>query len=326
MATMSAEDRHLPVLAQLCIDLLAPALQAENAILVDGTLGLGGHTELALTQLPNLTVIGIDRDLEALRLANDRLAKFGSRFIPVHSNYSEIAKVVADQGRSKVDGILLDLGVSSMQLDDEDRGFSYLNDAPLDMRMNQSFGDTAADVVNAYTREDLARIFSHFGEERFAYPIAARIVDQRSTKPFTTTGELVKLIQSVIPRKLQATGGHPAKRVFQALRIEVNAELSGLQKAIPAAIGSLRVGGRIAVEAYQSLEDRIVKQAFSAGIAPKQPDGLPFMLDEFAPYLKAITRGAIKADDSEIDRNPRAASVRLRAVEKLRENEIGGGR
>lgn len=282
--------------------------------MVDGTLGLGGHTELALTQLENLTVIGIDRDPEALHLASQRLTKFGPRFIPVHANYSEIAEVVKAQGYEKVNGILLDLGVSSMQLDEPERGFSYMRDAALDMRMDQTAQLTAAEILNTYSENELRDILYQFGEERFAPRIAKNIVARRQTEPWARTQELVELIQNSIPRKQQITGGHPAKRTFQALRIEVNHELSGLQTAIPNALNVLAINGRIVVESYQSLEDRIVKQAFAKGLHSTAPAGLPFTLPEHEPFLSAITRGAEKANQAELEHNPRAASVRLRGV------------
>jgi len=322
-AATNQPPKHLPVLAQRCIDLLAPALETPGSVLVDGTLGLGGHAKLALTTLPNVKVIGIDRDQEALAMATNRLAKFGSRFIPVHANYSEIAEVVADQGFQTVNGILLDLGVSSWQLDVPERGFSYSRKAPLDMRMDQSAELTAAEILNTYDEKELRDILYQFGEERFSSRIAKNIVERRQHKPWADTAELVELIQQSIPKKVQQTGGHPAKRTFQALRIEVNQELSGLTKAIPQALSVLAINGRMVVESYQSLEDRIVKQAFAKGLVSSAPAGLPFVLPEHTPYLKAITKGAEKADAQELDLNPRAASVRLRGVMRIRENEPG---
>lgn len=319
MGNVPASQRHLPVLAQRCIDLLAPALQHAGAVMVDGTLGMGGHTELALSQLPNVTVIGIDRDTQALNLASERLARFGKRFIPVHANYSEIAEVVKGAGYSLVDGILLDLGVSSLQLDEPERGFSYIREAPLDMRMDQTAPLTAAEVLNTYSEQDLKMVLSRYGEERFSPRIAKNIVERRQTKPWQTTGELVELIQNAIPKKAQLTGGHPAKRTFQALRIEVNQELSGLAETIPAALSVLAVNGRMVVESYQSLEDRIVKQAFAEGLKSRAPAGLPMALPEYEPYLVAITKGAEMADQTELELNTRAASVRLRGVMRIAE-------
>ena len=322
MKTITAE-RHLPVLAQRCIDLLAPALQAPGSVLVDGTLGMGGHTELALTQLPNVTVIGIDRDPEALTLASQRLAPFGNRFIPVRANYAEITDVVKAQGLTKVNGILLDLGVSSLQLDEPERGFSYSRNAPLDMRMDQTAELTAAEVLNTYPEVELKNILSRFGEERFAPRIAKNIVERRLIKPWESTSELVELVQNSIPKKAQLTGGHPAKRTFQALRIEVNQELSGLTTAMDNALKVLAVNGRMVVESYQSLEDRIVKQTFAAGLSSSAPANLPFTMPEHEPYLKALTRGAEKADHAELELNSRAASVRLRGVMRIKDDNQG---
>jgi len=318
-APVPTEQRHLPVLAQRCIDLLTPALQVPGAVLVDGTLGLGGHTELALEQLPNIKVIGIDRDPQALQLATARLARFGKRFIPAHANYSQITQVIQANGFTNVNGILLDLGVSSMQLDEPERGFSYMRSAPLDMRMDQTADLTAAQVLNTYDEARLREILYKYGEERYSARIAKGIVERRQIKPWETTAELVELVQQAIPRKSQLTGGHPAKRTFQALRVEVNQELSGLAQAIPAALSALAIGGRMVVESYQSLEDRIVKQAFAAGLNSSAPPGLPVHLPEHEPYLKAITRGAEKANQNEIEHNSRAASVRLRGVERIAE-------
>ena len=323
IGTGDAAARHRPVLAQRCIDLLAPALQTPGAVMVDGTLGMGGHTELALEQLPNVTVIGIDRDPQALALAGARLARFGQRFIPVHANYAEIAEVVNDLGYARVNGILLDLGVSSLQLDEPERGFSYIRNAPLDMRMDQTAHLTAAEILNTYDEAEIRRILFDYGEERFSPRIAKNIVAGRQTKPWETTGELVELIQNSIPKKAQMTGGHPAKRTFQALRVEVNRELTALAQAIPTALSVLAVNGRIVVESYQSLEDRIVKQAFASGLNSTAPPGLPFTLPEHEPYLQAITRGAEKADRAELELNSRAASVRLRGVMRIRDKEVG---
>ncbi|MCL1801055.1 MAG: 16S rRNA (cytosine(1402)-N(4))-methyltransferase RsmH [Promicromonosporaceae bacterium] len=309
---------HLPVLAQRCVDLLAPALAVPGAVLIDGTVGLGGHTELVLSHIPEVTVIGIDRDTTALSLATARLGAFGDRFIPVHANYAEIPQVLVQLGIEQVQGILLDLGVSSMQLDQAERGFSYMQDAPLDMRMNQTDGITAAVVVNTYGQAELARILAEYGEEKFARRIAARIVEQRERAPLATTGELVELVQRAIPRKAQTGSGHLAKRTFQALRVEVNDELGKLALAVPAALATLAVGGRMVVEAYHSLEDRLVKRAFAAGLTSSAPVDIPVVPLEQTPYLKALTRGAELASPEEIATNPRAASVRLRAVEKIR--------
>lgn len=311
-------ELHEPVLLQRTIDILGPSLSSENAILVDCTLGLGGHSEAFLEQFPNLILIGIDRDPNALRLAGERLARFADRTHLVHAVYDEIADVVADLGYSEVDAILLDLGVSSMQLDEADRGFAYSYEAPLDMRMNPEVGLTAADVVNTYSENELARIFKEYGEERYAKAVAAEIVNVRKQKPFASSTELASLIAKVIPFIPGKSSGHPAKRVFQALRIEVNGELEVLADTMPAALSVLAVGGRILVLSYHSLEDRIVKQALVAAATSSAPIELPFELPEHAPTVRLLVKGAEAATEREIQKNPRAASVRMRAAEKIR--------
>jgi len=269
--TDDAATRHTPVLLQRCLDLLEPALAAEGAVMVDSTLGMGGHTEGVLRAFPHVRVVGLDRDTQALELAGRRLAPFGDRFTPVHAIYDEIGDVLERLGIAQVQGVLMDLGVSSLQLDEAERGFSYAHDAPLDMRMDATAGLTAADVVNTYDERELARILRVYGEERFAPRIARNIVRARASAPLTRTGELVDILRASIPAATRKTGGHPAKRTFQALRIEVNGELEVLERAVPASIETLAVGGRIVVEAYQSLEDRIVKRAFAAGATSSAP-------------------------------------------------------
>ena len=314
---MTTPTRHVPVLRDRVIALLAPALDAPGAVLVDATLGLGGHAEHALTTFPGLRLVGLDRDHEALRLSAERLAGFGERVTLVHAVYDELPEVLASLGLSRVQGVLFDLGVSSMQLDEADRGFAYAQDAPLDMRMDPTTGPTAADVLNTYSAADLARILRQYGEERFASRIAARVVVERKVQPFTTSARLVELIRESIPAAARRTGGNPAKRTFQALRIEVNGELDALRRAIPAALAALAVGGRIVVMSYQSLEDRIVKQAMAQGAHPDVPVGLPVVPDSLQPWLRLLTRGAETADEEEVAANPRAASVRVRAAERV---------
>jgi 16S rRNA (cytosine1402-N4)-methyltransferase len=236
----------------------------------------------------------------------------------VHTTYDQIEMAVASCGFQKVDGILLDLGISSMQIDDPNRGFSYANDTYLDMRMNQQSGSTAADILNTYSEAELRRILWEYGEEKFAPKIAAAIVARRSLEPWESTADLAATIDRQIPFKAKRTGGHPAKRTFQALRIEVNQELECLAAALPAAIETLNVGGRIVIESYQSLEDRLVKREFAKGLVSSAPVGLPQPLPEHAPYLRALTRGAERADATELAQNSRAASVRLRAAELIR--------
>jgi len=311
-------ELHAPVTLERTIELLAPALEASGAVFVDGTLGLGGHSEAFLERFPNLTLVGIDRDTNALALAAERLARFSDRTHLVHAVYEEIEDVLDELGIDSVQGILLDLGVSSMQLDEADRGFAYSYEAPLDMRMDASQGQTAADIVKNYSEQDLARIFKDYGEERYAKAVAKAIVEARKTIEFTTSTQLAGLIAKVIPFIPGKSNGHPAKRVFQALRIEVNGELEVLERTMPASIRSLAVGGRIVVLSYHSLEDRIVKHALVAAANSSAPLDLPFELPEHAPVLRLLVKGAEAATPEEIAVNPRAASVRLRAAEKIR--------
>lgn len=308
---------HVPVLLDRVLALLAPALETPSAILVDATLGLGGHTEAILQHCPEARVVGIDRDTNALDRAGDRLAGFGDRITLVHAVYDEIPEVLADLGLATVNGVLFDLGVSSMQLDVKERGFSYSEDSPLDMRMDRTDGLTAAEVINTYPVGEIARILKLYGEERFSRQIARAIVREREKTEFTTSARLVSLIRDTIPAAARRTGGHPAKRTFQALRIEVNNELGVLERALPAAIDSLQVGGRIVVESYQSLEDRITKRVFADFSTSKLPPDLPIVDGLDRTPLKLLTRGAEKASPDEIAENPRAASVRLRAAERV---------
>jgi 16S rRNA (cytosine1402-N4)-methyltransferase len=313
-----SSPQHVPVLLDRVVALLEPALQEDGAVLVDATLGLGGHTEAILERCPRATVVGIDRDPHALERATERLAAFGDRLQPVHAVYDEIPRVLDELGHRAAHGILFDLGVSSMQLDVRERGFAYAEDAPLDMRMNDSTGPTAADVLNTYSVDDLTRILRNYGEERYARRIARAIEREREREPFTRSARLVELLRSAIPAPARRTGGHPAKRTFQALRIEVNDELAVLERAVPAALDSLDLGGRLVAMSYHSLEDRLIKQ----GIAPRSrsdvPPDLPFVPEGHEPELRLLTRGAEKASAAEIEQNPRAASVRLRAAERVR--------
>jgi 16S rRNA (cytosine1402-N4)-methyltransferase len=308
------------------VALLAPALAAPGAVVVDGTLGMGGHSEALLAACPDAVLVGIDRDPQALDLAGRRLASFGERVRLVHAVYDELPQVLADLGMPGVQGVLLDLGVSSLQLDETDRGFAYAVDAPLDMRMDNTTGNTAADVLNTYPATELVRILRQYGEERFARRIAEAVVRERAAAPFTTSARLVDLIRACIPAATRRTGGNPAKRTFQALRIEVNGELAALERALPAAIDALTVGGRIVVLSYHSLEDRITKRALTAGATSTAPPDLPIEPAEHAPILRLLTRGAETASDQEIVDNPRAASVRLRAAERIRAGRGGLGR
>ncbi|WP_457205422.1 16S rRNA (cytosine(1402)-N(4))-methyltransferase RsmH [Nocardioides sp. P5_C9_2] len=309
--------QHAPVLLDRVVALLQPALDRPGAVLVDCTLGLGGHTEAVLERIDAARVIGIDRDTAALGLAGERLRPFGERFTGVHAVYDEIPDVLADLGLATVDAVLFDLGVSSMQLDVRSRGFAYAADAPLDMRMDDTTGITAAEVLNTYSVPELTRVLRDYGEEKFARKIARAVVREREVEPFTTSARLVELLYAEIPAPARRTGGHPAKRTFQALRMEVNDELAVLHRAIPAAIDAINLGGRVVVESYHSLEDRLVKRAFTAATRLDVPDDLPFIPEGSEPAFRNVTRGAEQADEHEIEQNPRAASVRLRALERV---------
>ncbi|MEO6826239.1 MAG: 16S rRNA (cytosine(1402)-N(4))-methyltransferase RsmH [Microbacteriaceae bacterium] len=312
-----AAEIHTPVLLHRCVDLLAPALTADGAVLVDATLGMGGHAEAFLSRFPGLVLVGLDRDPEALAIADERLARFGERVHAVHTVYDGIDEALRRLKIPAVAGVLFDLGVSSLQLDRVERGFSYSKDAPLDMRMDATGELTAANVLARYSESELRRIFHDYGEERLATRYARAIVAARAEAPFLRSGRLVEVLTAVTPVAVQRQG-HPAKRVFQALRIEVNQELAALEAAIPRAIGSLQVGGRIVVLAYQSLEDRIVKHALHAVSSSTAPEGLPVELPEHRPQFRLLIRGAELASDQEKSANSRAASVRLRAAERVR--------
>ena len=314
---MALNDIHTPVLLERCVELLAPALAADGAVLVDCTLGMGGHAEAFLERFPNITLVGLDRDLDALAISRERLARFGDRVKLVHTVYDGIDEALEGLGIPEVHGILFDLGVSSLQLDEAERGFAYSKDAPLDMRMDATSELTAETVIATYTEHELRHIFQKYGEEKLAQRYARKIVEARDARPITRSAELVEIIQAATPAAVQRAG-HPAKRVFQALRIEVNQELSVLEDAIPRALDSLAVGGRIVVLAYQSLEDRIVKKDFQKVVASTAPAGLPVELPEHAPLFRALVKGAELASDDEKAENPRATPVRLRAIERVR--------
>ncbi|MFW0176508.1 16S rRNA (cytosine(1402)-N(4))-methyltransferase RsmH [Corynebacterium sp. MSK122] len=318
---------HVPVMRERMADLLRPQVEAagDKAVLVDATLGAGGHTRYFLESFPGARVIGVDRDKQALRNASERLAPYGDRFVGVNARFDELGSAIAegdgdifDSARTVgIAGALFDLGVSSMQLDQADRGFAYKADAPLDMRMDPSQGITAADVLNTYSHGDLARVLKTYGDERFAGKIASAVLRERDKEPFVNSARLVELLYDVIPAATRRTGGHPAKRTFQALRVEVNRELEAIENVLPVITQALSEGGRAVFMSYQSLEDRIVKAAFKELTTSKMPAGLPMDLPGTAPKFKIVTRGAEKASEEEITENSRAASVRVRAIERL---------
>ncbi|MBB5834301.1 16S rRNA (cytosine(1402)-N(4))-methyltransferase RsmH [Kribbella italica] len=322
MTVPTPSDRHVPVMLDRVVALLAPALQHPGAVLVDATLGLGGHSEAFLERCPEAHLIGLDRDPAALRLAGERLAPYAGRTTFVHAVYDELPRVLDELDVPAIDGILFDLGVSSMQLDEADRGFAYAQDAPLDMRMDSTAPTTAADILNTYSAADLARILFQYGEEKFSRKIADRIVRAREAEPFTNSARLSELVRDAIPQAARRTGGHPAKRTFQALRIEVNGELEVLRRALPAAVASLALHGRIVVMSYHSLEDRITKQTLAAGAKSDVPDDLPVIPAGHEPFLKLLTRGAERPTEDEVAANPRAASARVRAATRVREKGL----
>jgi 16S rRNA (cytosine1402-N4)-methyltransferase len=322
---------HVPVMLAEVVALLAPALEApvadaateDGCVLVDCTVGLGGHAHALLTACPQAELIGLDRDPQALVLARERLAEFADRITLIEAVYDELPAVLDRLGRPKVHGILLDLGVSSLQIDDAARGFAYAHDAPLDMRMGRQ-ELTAAQVLNTYSRAELSRILRTYGEERYADRIARRIVAEREREPFVTSNRLVQLLYDTVPAASRKTGGHPAKRTFQALRIEVNAELGALESVLPSAIAALALHGRIAVLAYHSLEDRLVKQVLGLAARDRAPRDLPVVPAELRPELRLLTRGTLRPSAAEVARNPRAASARLRAAVRISEMAVAG--
>ncbi|GLW21025.1 16S rRNA (cytosine(1402)-N(4))-methyltransferase RsmH [Microbispora triticiradicis] len=301
------------------LELLAPALTGPEPVAVDANLGLGGHAEALLAAHPSLHLVGIDRDPTAIARSTARLAPYADRITLVRAVSDELADVLHDAGRPRIDAALFDLGVSSPQLDEAERGFAYSYDAPLDMRMDRDQELTAERVVNTYPVADLIRILRDYGEERFAARVANLIVKERAKDPITSTKRLADLVRAAIPAATRRTGGNPAKRTFQALRIEVNGELTALERALPAALGALALGGRVVVLAYHSLEDRLTKRVLAARTKDTSPPGLPVPLEAHQPRFRLLTRGAELPDDEEVARNPRAASARLRAAERIRE-------
>ncbi len=315
---MNAELNHIPVALERCIQLLTPVIEENpNAVVIDCTLGAGGHAKLLLERFSNLHLIGIDRDQSALDLAAANLLSYADRITLLHSTYDQIEEILANLNIAKVDGILFDLGVSSMQLDNAARGFAYSQEASLDMRMDQSASLTAAIILNTYSHGQLAKLLQRFGEEKFASKIAENIIKARTSGDLNTTKDLAEIVKNSIPAPARRTGGNPAKRTFQALRIEVNQELSILESAIPAALNALKVGGRIVVMSYQSLEDRIIKKLFAEATQGTTPLGLPMDLPNSAAKFKLLLNGSEGADLAEQDLNPRSQSMRLRAIERV---------
>ncbi|OMH24263.1 16S rRNA (cytosine(1402)-N(4))-methyltransferase [Tersicoccus phoenicis] len=314
-----ASMRHTPVLLSRTLDLLAPALAHAGAVALDATLGMGGHSEAMLSRFPHLHLVGVDRDPQALGLAGERLARFGGRVTLIKAVYDEVPAVLARAGVDHLDGVLYDLGVSSLQLDETERGFAYAHDAPLDMRMDTTSGITARELVNTADEADLVRIIRRWGEEKFAGRIARAIVAARTVGELATTGQLVEVIRSAVPAAAARTGGHPAKRTFQALRIAVNDELDVLERAIPAALGALDLHGRIVVLSYHSLEDGIAKRELAAASRSSAPRGFPVELPEHQPHFRLLTKGTETPSEQEVAANPRAASARLRAAERIAE-------
>jgi 16S rRNA (cytosine1402-N4)-methyltransferase len=314
---------HVPVLLERCLELLAPALQTpdgagrDGAVHVDFTLGLGGHAEAVLEAHPRAVLVGLDRDTEALAHSRHRLARFADRTHLVHAVYDELPDVLRTLGLPAIHSGLFDLGVSSLQLDEVDRGFAYSRDASLDMRMDQSQGMTAEQVVNDYPPGELVRILRVYGEEKFATRVVSSIVKERAKARITSSTALADLIRDAIPAAARRTGGNPAKRTFQALRIEVNGELAALETAVPAALDALASHGRLVVMSYQSLEDRIVKRAITARTRSTGPIDLPVELPGTGPTMRLLTRGSELPSEAEVAANPRAASVKLRAVQRI---------
>jgi 16S rRNA (cytosine1402-N4)-methyltransferase len=316
---MGTAEGHRPVLTERVLALLAPALEPPGSVLVDATLGRAGHAGALLARHPDLTLIGVDADDAAIEESGRLLAPYQDRARLVHAAFDQMSEILARLGVARVQGVLFDLGVSSPQLDDPARGFAYSYDAPLDMRMDRRQAITAADVVNTYPAARLARLLRDYGEERFARRIADAVVRERSKSPLTSTMRLSQIVRDSIPAAARRSGGNPAKRTFQALRIEVNSELAALDRALPMALDALAVGGRIVVLAYHSLEDRAVKRALAARSVDTTPPGLPVPLPAHRPQFRLLTRGAERPAAEELAANPRSASARLRAAERIRD-------
>ena len=313
---METGFHHVPIMVSEVLTLLEPS---RGGIFADGTLGGGGHAEAVLSAMPETgRLFGIDRDDDALKAAGERLSRFGDRFTAIKGNFFDMKALLAARGVTAVDGILLDLGVSSHQLDARERGFSYKAEAPLDMRMDQSAPLTAKTVVNEWPEDELRRIFFAYGEEKFSAKIAQRIVRQRAVSPIETTTELAELIKSAIPAKFRNEPQHPARRCFQAIRIAVNGELDGLEDAVRSAHDLLKPGGRLAILTFHSLEDRIVKNAFRSFENPCIcPKSAPVCICGRKPTAKVLTRHPLVASEAEQKANPRATSAKLRAIVRI---------
>lgn len=320
MAVPAAGATHVPVMRARIVELLAPALQQPGAVYLDCTLGLGGHAAAVLAACPQARLVGIDRDPAALERARAALSGFGDRVRLYQAVYHELGEVLAEDETPAVQAICMDLGLSSLQIDTAERGFAYATDAPLDMRMDTGQELTAATLIATASAAELAKILREYGDEKFADRIARRIVTERDQHPIRTSARLVEIITAAIPAAARhARSGHPAKRSFQALRIAVNAELDSLRDALPAALDALAPGGRLAVLAYHSGEDRLVKRAFAEATADRVPPGLPAVPDALKARFGLLTRGAERPDPAETEANPRATAARLRAVARNQE-------
>ena len=308
-------EKHISVLLQESIDALN--LQ-ENSVIVDCTLGYGGHSSKILAKIKKGFLFAFDQDSEAIRHSTDRLSKVGTNFTIIKSNFVKLIEKLEEQGVTEVDGVLFDLGVSSPQLDEAERGFSYHEDARLDMRMDRENPLSAYEVVNNYSKEDLARIFYKYGEDKFSNNIAKKIVEYRENKPIETTLELVEVIKTAVPMKFRMDK-HPARQIFQAIRIEVNKELDVIEPALEQALSMLKVGGRVAVITFHSLEDRLVKNYFKEQTAiPEIAKGMPNIPDEYLPDFKLVVNKAIEPSKEELENNPRARSAKLRVIERIK--------
>ena len=309
------EEKHISVLLNESISSLN---LKENSVIVDATLGYGGHSSNILDRINKGYLFAFDQDSEAIRHSTDRLSKLGTNFTIIKSNFVHMKEELEKLGVNEVDGVLFDLGVSSPQLDDVERGFSFHNDAKLDMRMDREQALSAYEVVNNYSKEDLARIFFKYGEDKFSNNIAKKIVEYRANKPIETTLELVEVIKTAVPMKFRIDK-HPARQIFQAIRIEVNKELDVIEPAIEQALSLIKVGGRVAVITFHSLEDRLVKNIFKEKCAIDDClRGMPNIPDEYLPDFKLVVNKAIIPSDEEIEANPRARSSKLRVIERVK--------